>query len=95
MSEAKLMIVSALYAMNLVSMRNDAVSRTIANNEAMYSMIPPLKFNGSMGDVFQREKALEMDNLRNSLNYKVACAQEASLKKALDKRIKETFSIFG
>ena len=88
------MITTALYAMKLMNMRHNAVAGAIASSEAKYSMIKPIEFSGA-SNPFQRAKALEMDSFRNSLNYKVATAEEESIRKALDANIKRTFSIFG
>ncbi|GBF23639.1 hypothetical protein tpqmel_1043 [Candidatus Gastranaerophilus sp. (ex Termes propinquus)] len=82
-------MISAIHAMNMISQRSDAVSRTFANNDAMYAMLGTPSFGG---DVFQKEKHLQMDNMRNSIMYKVATLQAEAAKELLDKKIKSSFS---
>jgi|GEM_PF-6739821 len=93
-------VTMALAAQSARLAQSDAVFAAIQNSQARMDLLTAASAvafggNGLNRDVFQREKALDMQMLQESIKYRYYSAQQEALEKGLDKEIKRSFSYFG
>jgi len=93
-------MVAAINAYRAIALRNYASFGMMQNMNAMTSLLGNVSFGagyneGMMNALVAKETAMECENLKYSLLYKAALAQEDTAKKLAKENIKRTFSIFA
>lgn len=91
-------VTMALAAQSASLARNDAAFSAMQNSQARMDLAmgaSALSFGtGISRDVFQREQALNMQGLQDSIKYRYSCAMQEALEKGIEKDIKRSFSYF-
>ncbi len=89
----------ALAAQSASLARSNAAFSAMQNSQARMDLLTGASAvafgSGLSRDVFQREQALDMQMLQDSIRYRYNCAMEEALEKGLEKEIKRSFSYFG
>ncbi len=93
------MLVAAMSLYSAMNMRNNAAMSIMRNNNALNSMISHPSFMGGSVDgatleaLNAMETRMQCENIQNSLQYRMAKAQEEAAKKLLEEETKNSFSI--
>lgn len=88
------MIVPILGRLDAINRMNNSAYSWMNSANAMMGLCSSAG-NLDMQTAFTAGKRLELAMLQDSFNYKIAEAQEASLKKLSDENIKRSFSTFA